>query len=125
MAFAATMILATSCDKEPVNEPVPDNTVNFTATIFTGGHFISGGVNRYMVVLSDEEYVHNYMFNLYSQLGEIDDNGNVTIPSGTYTCSENIEDYTISPVAMYIDNSEGKSVDLTELTVVVTDIITQ
>ena len=121
MAFAATMILATSCDKEPVNEPVPDNTVNFTATIFTGGHFISGGVNRYMVVLSDEEYLHNYMFNLYNQLGEIDDNGNVTIPSGTYTCSENIEDYTISPVAMYIDNSEGKSVDLTELTVVVTD----
>lgn len=125
MAFAATMLLASSCNNEPTNEPVQDNTVNFTATTFTGIHFTIGGSNSYIISLLDEGGVHNYIFSLYSQLGEIDDNGYVTIPFGTYTYSENMEDYTIGGYCVYVDMSENtenpKSVEFTESTVIVTE----
>ena len=95
MAFAATMILASSCDKESKHDP--DNTVNFTAAIFTGGHMSLGKSGIYIVSLSDEENIHSYMFTLYNQLGEVDENGYVTIPSGTYTLAAGGEDYSIAP----------------------------
>lgn len=125
MAITATMLLTSSCNKAPMNEPGRGNTVNITATKFIGIHFTVGGSNSYMVTLSDEEGVHNYVFSLYSQLGEIDDNGYVTIPFGTYTSSEDYGDYRVGGYCIYVDMSEGaenpKSVDLTESTVVVAE----
>ena len=125
MAFAATMILASSCDKESKHDPEQDNTVNFTATIFTGGHMGLGKSGMYIVSLSDEENIHSYMFTLYNQLGEVDENGYVTIPSGTYTQSEESGDYRISEYATYTDMSGGdeniKRATLTESTAVVTE----
>ena len=125
MAVAATMILASSCNNEPINEPVPDNNVNFTATQFTGAHMGLGESGMYMVMLSDAEELHSYVFTLYNKLGEVDENGFVTIPSGTYTSSENQGDFTVYSVAMYTDYSGGtedpKRVTFTESTVVVSD----
>ena len=125
MAFAATMILASSCDKESKHDPEQDNTVNFTATIFTGGHMGLGKSGMYIVSLSNEENIHSYMFTLYNQLGEVDENGYVTIPSGTYTQSKESGDYRISEYATYTDMSGGdeniKRATLTESTAVVTE----
>lgn len=127
MAFAATMILASSCTEEQKSEPnpTPDNNVNFTATKFTGMHMLFNNSNSYMVVLSDDESIYNYMFTLNGPSGEIDDNGNITIPSGTYTYSEEKADYTISGYTSYIDMSGGegnsKTLTLTEPTAVVSD----
>lgn len=106
-AFVATMILASSCKNEPTEAPEQDNTVNFTATIFDGSHMGSGKSGMYMVLLTNEDATIIYGFSLYNQLGEVDDNGNVTIPSGTYTCPGSTEDYTISPYSVYIDKSGG------------------
>lgn len=125
MAFTATMILASSCDKEPTQAPEQDNTVNFTADTFIGAHMSLGESGMYMVLLSDEDNIYNYLFTLYNNLGEIDDNGYVTIPSGTYTQSEVSEDYTISSYAIYTDKSGGvenaKTTALTNSTAVVTE----
>ena len=120
MAFAATMILASGCNKEPMNEPVQDdpNTFKVTATTLIGTHMQLSTSNTYMVMLADEGQVHNYLVSLYNQLGEIDDNGNVTIPAGTYTCTGGTEDFAISTHAAYADASEGagntKTVMLTD-----------
>lgn len=125
MAFAATMIIASSCNKEPIEEPVQDNNFYLTATILSGGHMSSGKSNQYLIALSDDGYVHNYMLSLVGQLGEIDENGYVTIPFGTYTQSGGTGDYTIAGYAAYLDKSEdaenSKTVELTESTVVVTE----
>ena len=109
MAFAATMILASGCNKEPMNEPVQDdpNTFKLTATTLIGTHMQFGTSNSYMVVLTDEGEIHYYMVSLYNQLGEIDENGNVTIPYGTYTYTGGQEDFSISAYAAYVDRSEG------------------
>lgn len=84
-----------------------------------------GKSGMYIVMLSDEENVHSYVFTLYNKMGEIDDNGNVTIPSGTYTQSEESGDYSIAPHSQYTDNSEGaensKTAKFTEATVVVSE----
>ena len=125
MAFVATMILFSSCDKDSTSDPEQDNTVNFTAAKFTGGHMTIGKSGFYMVALSDEENVHSYVFTLYNKLGEIDDNGYVTIPSGTYTQAEGGENYSIAPHSEYIDKSEGaensKTAKFTEATAVVSE----
>lgn len=107
MAFVATLTLASSCEKEPIEEPVPDNTVNFTATTFTGAHAIYGSRNSYIISLADDGRLHAYGFSLNGAAGEIDDNGNITIPSGTYTNSEEDGDNTIDGLAFYADASEG------------------
>ncbi|MBQ5664198.1 MAG: hypothetical protein IIV19_07215, partial [Bacteroidaceae bacterium] len=125
MAFVATMILFSSCDKDSTLDHEQDNTVNFTATKFIGAHMILDKSGMYMVVLSDEEDVHNYVFTLYNKIGEIDENGYVTIPSGTYTQSEGSGEYSIAPHSQYRDNSEGaenpKTAKFTEATVVITE----
>ena len=125
MAVAATMILASSCNNETVDEPVDDNTFYLTATQFTGLHKGLGKSGMYMVMLSDAEELHNYVFTLYNKLGEVDENGFVTIPSGTYTSSEYQGDFTVYSVAMYTDYSGGtedpKRATFTESTVVVSD----
>ena len=125
MAFVATIILVSSCDKDSTFNPEQDNTVNFTATKFTGSHMSLGKSGMYMVMLSDEGNVHSYLFTLYNNIGEIDDNNYVTIPPGTYTLSEGAEDYSIAEHSVYTDNSEGvensKTAKFTEPTVVVTE----
>ena len=79
----------------------------------------------YIVMLSDEESVHSYLFTLYNKLGEVDENGNVTIPSGTYTLAAGGEDYSIAPHSQYTDKSEGaensRTVQFTEATAVVSE----
>ena len=125
MAFVATMILFSSCDKDSTSDLEQDSTVNFTAAKFAGGHMTIGKSGFYMVALSDEENVHSYVFTLYNKLGEIDDNGYVTIPSGTYTQAEGGKDYSIAPHSEYIDKSEGaensKTAKFTEATAVVSE----
>lgn len=125
MAFVVAMILASSCNNEPMKEPVQDDTVNFTATMFSGYHMALGKSGMYMIFLSDDNEIHTYMFTLNNQLGEVDDNDYVTIPSGTYTQSENSGDYTIATYAIYVDQSESvenpKTAELTESTVVVSE----
>ena len=129
MAFVATMILASSCNNEPVNEPVnepeQDGTINFTATQFSGDHMSLGKSGMYMVMLLNDDETISYMFILYNQLGEVDENGNVTIPSGTYTCPGTTDDYTISPYSVYMDKSGGaenmKTAEFTEPVVVVSE----
>ena len=125
IAFAAPMIIASSCTEEPMSEPVQDDTVKFTATQFSGGHMSFGKSGMYMVMLSNDDETISYMFTLYNQLGEVDENGNVTIPSGTYTCPGSTEDYTISTYSIYMDNSGGaenmKTAEFTEPVVVVSE----
>ena len=125
MAFVATMILFSSCDKDSTFDPEQDNTVNFTPAKFTGGHMSIGKSGFYIVMLSDEEDIHSYIFTLYNKLGEVDENGNVTIPSGTYTLAAGGEDYSIAPHSQYTDKSEGaentKTVQVTEATAVVSE----
>lgn len=125
IAFAATMILASSCNEEPTDAPVQDNTVNFTATKFDGGHMSLGKSGMYMVMLLNDDNTISYGFTLYNQLGEVDENGNVTIPSGTYTCPGSTDDYTISSFSMYVDMSGGaenmKTAEFTEPIVVVSE----
>ena len=127
MVFAATMILASGCNKEPMNEPVQDdpNTFKVTATTLIGTHMQLSTSNSYMVMLADEGEAHNYMVSLYNQLGEVDENDNVTIPSGTYTCPGSTDDYTISSFSMYVDMSGGaenmKTAEFTEPIVVVSE----
>ena len=124
-AFVATMILFSSCDKDSTFDPEQDNTVNFTPAKFTGGHMSIGKSGFYIVMLSDEKDVHSYVLTLYNKLGEVDDNGNVTIPSGTYTLAAGGEDYSIAPHSQYTDKSEGaentKTVQFTEATAVVSE----
>ena len=124
-AFVATMILFSSCDKDSTFDPEKDNTVNFTPAKFTGGHMSIGKSGFYIVMLSDEKDVHSYVLTLYNKLGEVDDNGNVTIPSGTYTLAAGGEDYSIAPHSQYTDKSEGaentKTVQFTEATAVVSE----
>ena len=125
MAFVATMILFSSCDKDSTFDPEQDNTVNFTPAKFTGGHMSIGKSGFYIVMLSDEEDIHSYIFTLYNKLGEVDENGNVAIPSGTYTLAAGGEDYSIAPHSQYTDKSEGaensKTVQFTEATAVVSE----
>ena len=125
MAFVATMILFSSCDKDSTFDPEQDNTVNFTPVKFTGGHMSIGKSGFYIVMLSDEEDIHSYIFTLYNKLGEVDENGNVTIPSGTYTLAAGGEDYSIAPHSQYTDKSEGaensRTVQFTEATAVVSE----
>lgn len=126
MALAATVILTSSCNKEPQNEPVQDNTVNFTATKLIGAHMTSGGgLNLYIISLSDELLTHTYMFSLNNYTGEIDDEGNVTVPAGTYTQSDKTAEFTMSAYAIYSDASAGgenaTKVILEQSTLVVTD----
>lgn len=127
MVFAATMLLASSCNKEPMNEPQPepDNTVKLTASNFVGVHMRLGVGDMYMIMLSDNDNVHAYQFSLRNQLGEVDENGNVTIPAGTYTLSDGLDDYTIFSYTEYRDGSEDaenpKVVPFTDATAVVTE----
>ena len=125
MAFVATMILFSSCDKDSTFDPEQDNTVNFTPAKFTGGHMSIGKSGFYIVMLSDEKDVHSYLFTLYNKLGEVDDNGNVTIPSGTYTLAAGAKDYSIAQHSQYTDKSEGaensRTVQFTEATAVVSE----
>ena len=125
IAFAATMLLASSCNEDPTEAPVQDNTVNFTATQFTGSHMGLGKSGMYTVLLLNEDTTISYMFSLYNQLGEVDENGNVTIPSGTYTCPGTTDDYTISPFSIYMDMSGGfenmKQVEFVDPIVVVSE----
>ena len=125
MAFVATMILFSSCDKDSTFDPEQDNTVNFTPAKFTGGHMSIGKSGFYIVMLSDEEDIHSYIFTLYNKLGEVDDNGNVTIPSGTYTLAAGAKDYSIAQHSQYTDKSEGaensRTVQFTEATAVVSE----
>jgi hypothetical protein len=126
MAFAATMILASSCNKESTNEPVQDNTVNFTATKLIGMHMTKGNaLDGYIISLSDEEMTRIYMFSLNNTTGPIDDEGNVTVPSGTYMQSEEAVEFSITGYAIYRDITEGvdnaKSANLEQSTLVVTE----
>lgn len=125
MAFVATMILFSSCDKDSTFDHEQDNTVNFTAAKFIGAHMSLGKSGMYMVVLSDEEDIHSYIFTLYNKIGEVDDNSYVTIPSGTYTQSEGAKEYSIASHSQYTDNSEGaensKTAKFTDATAVVTE----
>ncbi len=125
MVFVATMILFSSCDKDSTFDPEQDNTVNFTPAKFTGGHMSIGKSGFYIVMLSDEEDIHSYIFTLYNKLGEVDENGNVTIPSGTYTLAAGGEEYSIASHSQYTDKSEGaentKTVQFTEATAVVSE----
>ena len=125
MVFVATMILASSCDKESIHDPGDENTVNFTATKFVGGHMVFGKSGMYIVSLSDEENIHSYIFTLNNNICEADDNGYVTIPSGTYTQSGATGNYTIAEYAVYTDKSEGAEIPtnttITGLTVEVTE----
>ena len=95
MIFALSVIFA-SCEK---NEPVKGEDC-FTATIFTGMHMasLSSNLDSYIVSFSDGELdkdgnvisatVH-YTLALTNVLGRVDAEGYVTVPSGTYTLSDN------------------------------------
>lgn len=124
VAFAATMLLASGCNKEPMQDSEQDNTVNFTATIFEGGHHVWGKNNTYMLGLTDEGYIHLYMISIVGPLGEIDENGNMTIPAGTYKQGDESAEFRIE-LAMYSDKSEDaenpKSVTPTESTLVISE----
>lgn len=126
VAIAATALLASGCNKEPQNEPAQDDTVKFTATTLIGMHMSNSGIlDSYIISLSDESKTHTYMFTLNSSTGEIDEEGNVTVPAGTYTQSGAGAEFSMGAYAVYRDTSAGaenvKSVNLEQSTLVVTD----
>ena len=107
MAFAATMVLVSSCkeETEPKPAPEPDNSVRLTATVLTGSHMSFSGSDTYIIMLSDEGNIHSYLCSLKNCTGEIDENGYVTVPSGTYKMSAEGGEFTIATYAMYLDQS--------------------
>ena len=109
MAFAATMVLVSSCkeETEPKPAPEPDNSVRLTATVLNGSHMSFSGSDTYIIMLSDEGNIHSYLCSLNNCTGEIDENGYVTVPSGTYKMSAEGGEFTIATYAMYLDQSEG------------------
>ena len=121
VAIAATALLASGCNKEPQNEPAQDDTVKFTATTLIGMHMSNSGIlDSYIISLSDESKTHTYMFTLNNSTGEIDEEGNVTVPAGTYTQSGAGAEFSMGAYAVYRDASAGaenvKSVNLEQST---------
>ena len=127
MAFAATMVLVSSCkeETEPKPAPEPDNSVRLTATILNGIHMSFGGSDTYIIMLSDEGNIHTYLCSLNNCTGEIDENGYVTVPSGTYKMSAEGGEFSIASYAMYQDQSEGadnsKTLPIEDATMVVAE----
>ena len=110
----------------PEPEPeVPDNNVYFTATTLMGMHmsYGSSNVDSYVVAFSDEEQTYSYQLALYNTLGEVDDKGYVTLPSGTYTLGDTIEEFIMASYSCLIvkDSTGANSFSFTEATLEVTE----
>ena len=114
---------------------LPDNNVYFTATSFVGMHMSFGAsITSYVVQLSNIGQDENgntipgtifYQLALYNVLGEVDDEGYVTLPSGTYTHDNSMAEFTIASHSNHYtvnsDGSNNKTSTFDEATLVVTE----
>lgn len=110
---------------------LPDNNVYLTVSEFVGMHmsFGSSGIQTYVVQFSNEGQDENgktiYQLALYNVLGEVDDEGYVTLPSGTYVYNDTAEAFTIASHSNYCtvnsDGSDYKTIPFDAATLVVTE----
>ena len=115
-----------------VTEPVlPDNNIYFTASSFTGIHMSNmGNMESYIIAFTDESQDGDgnkipatvyYQCAFYNGLGEVDSEGYVTVPSGTYTISKNAAEFTIANFSSYMSLADSKSIKFEDATAVVTE----
>ena len=113
--FLALSLSVISCDKGQIPDTEDhSNKVYFTATIFDGKHMasVSKNVDSYLVSFSNEDATISYGLVLSNVLGEIDDQGYVTVPSGTYTLGDGATAFTIADYSEYIvSSSDGTDYD--------------